>query len=383
MILSQEELIRYSRHIRLPQIGQAGQEKLKKSRVLIIGMGGLGSPVSLYLAAAGVGRLGLADFDKVELHNLQRQILHDSSSLQESKLESAQKRLNAINPEVELALHPEGVTLGNAVELISQYDLVVDGSDNFPTRYLVSDACFFAQRPLVYGSIFQFEGQASFFHPHDGGPCYRCLFPKMPEPGSVPNCEQAGVFGALCGIIGSLQSMEAIKHLAQIGESLKGRLLVWDTLNASSRTLKLKKDPHCPICSSAPQITELKAENYDFTCTPTHEQTTTETNMDNIPIEIDITTAQSLSEATFLDVREDFELDICKIDQALHIPMGQIGERHTNLPKEKPLVVFCHHGGRSLRVAQYLRSVGFDNATSMRGGVDGWALQCDPEMARY
>ncbi|MGE9296597.1 MAG: HesA/MoeB/ThiF family protein, partial [Puniceicoccales bacterium] len=311
MSLSPDQISRYSRHVRLPQVGLDGQEKLANAKVLIIGLGGLGSPASLYLAAAGVGTLGLADFDTVEPHNLQRQILHGDADAGRTKLDSGIDALSAINPHVTLNRHPEGITTDNAVELIAQYDIVVDGSDNFPTRYLVNDAAFLAKRPLVYGSIFQFEGQVSLFEPAAGGPCYRCLFPQMPEPGTVPNCEEAGVFGALCGVVGSFQAMEAIKRILGIGEGLLGRLLVVDALAQRQSTLKLKPDPDCPLCGAKPGITEIRPENYEWACDPAP------TPAEEVPMEISVQEAQqqlqSSTPPALLDVREDFEVAICQI----------------------------------------------------------------------
>ena len=380
--LSPEELSRYSRHIRLPQVGVAGQSKLSQARVLVIGMGGLGSPVSLYLAAGGVGTLGLADFDKVEEHNLQRQVLHTQAAVGHSKLDSAAERLRALNRGCQLELHRGGITLDNAVGLISQYDLVVDGSDNFPTRYLVNDACFFAKRPLVYGSIFQFEGQVSLFEPHAGGPCYRCLFPQIPEPGTVPNCEQAGVFGALCGIVGSHQAMEALKYLLGIGESLRGRLLVIDALNTRLRTLNLKKDPQCPLCGSSPAITDLQAGNYEFSC-ETDDQPQTEEDLMEIDIAATKSRLESADTPVLLDVREGFEREICQIDGSSHIPLGQLPQQYGALPEDREIIVYCHHGARSLRAAKFLRDRGYEKAVSMAGGIDQWAREIDTAMTRY
>lgn len=380
-MLSPEELSRYSRHIRLPEVGVAGQQRLRGARVLVIGMGGLGSPVSLYLAAAGVGTLGLADFDVVEAHNLQRQVLHTENAVGGPKLDSAAARLRALNSGCELELHPDGITLDNAIELIGQYDLVVDGSDNFPTRYLVNDAAFFARRPLIYGSIFQFEGQVSLFDPARGAPCYRCLFPRMPDPATVPNCEQAGVFGALCGIVGSLQAMEALKYLMGMGESLAGKLLVLDTLRARIRTIRLKKDARCPLCGEKPDISGLNPDNYVFSC-ETESPPTSETSM-----EIDIHQAKQQLDAAgnplLVDVREAFELEICALDNARHLPLGQLGELAETLPRDRDLIVFCHHGVRSLKAAQYLRARGFDRAVSMRGGIHQWAQEIDSSLAQY
>ncbi|MBK1859038.1 molybdopterin-synthase adenylyltransferase MoeB [Cerasicoccus arenae] len=381
MSLTPEEISRYSRHIRLPQVGLPGQEKLATARVLIIGLGGLGSPASLYLAAAGLGTLGLADFDVVEPHNLQRQILHGDTDSGRKKLDSGIESLRAINPKIELIRHPEGITVDNAVDLISQYDLVLDGSDNFPTRYLVNDAAFFAGKPLVYGSIFQFEGQVSIFEPCAGGPCYRCLFPQMPEPGTVPNCEEAGVFGALCGVVGSNQAMESIKRLINVGESLMGRLLVIDSLAQRHRTLKLKPDPQCPLCGHTPSITDIRPENYEWSCAAP------DTTSEEIPMEISVQEAhaqlQQAPPPLFLDVREDFEVAIAKIDGAIEIPLGELPLRWEALDAKAPLLVYCHHGMRSLRATEFLRSKGLDGAVSIRGGIDAWSREINPELARY
>ncbi|WP_269538714.1 molybdopterin-synthase adenylyltransferase MoeB [Cerasicoccus fimbriatus] len=381
MSLTPEQISRYSRHVRLPQVGLEGQEKLAKARVLIVGLGGLGSPASLYLAAAGIGTLGLAEFDAVEPHNLQRQILHGDADSGRSKLESGMESLRAINPGIQLIPHPEGVQADNAVDLFSQYDVIVDGTDNFPTRYLNNDAAFFAGKPLVYGSVFQFEGQVSLFEPRAGGPCYRCLFPQMPEPGTVPNCEEAGVFGALCGVIGSYQAMEAIKRIVGIGESLQGRLLVVDSLAQRHRTLKLKPDPQCPLCGEAPAITEIKADTYEWSCAEP------ETPAEESPMEVTVQDAHSLLQhenpPALLDVREDFEVAICKIDGARVIPLGELPERYTELDAKQPLLVYCHHGMRSLKAAHFLRSKGVETATSIAGGIDAWAREIEPGIARY
>ncbi|WOO41453.1 molybdopterin-synthase adenylyltransferase MoeB [Rubellicoccus peritrichatus] len=382
-MLNPEELARYSRHLRLSEIGTEEQEKLKNAKVLLIGMGGLGSPASLYLAAAGVGTLGLADFDKVELHNLQRQVIHTEAWLNKPKIDSASEQLLAMNGSLNLRHHPEGVTVENAVSLFSEYDVIVDGTDNFPTRYLNNDAAYFAGKPLVYGSVFQFEGQVSVFHPTGGGPCYRCLFPEMPEPGSVPNCDQAGVVGALCGIIGSFQAMEAMKLLMGIGESLMGKLLVIDTLGTRQRQIALKRDPACPLCGSNPKITDIRAENYAFTCEP--EQTMEQNN--EIPMEVSVDEAyafrQNNPDTIFLDVREDFEIAICMISGARHIPMSQLGERFKEVPSDEPVLVYCHHGMRSLNVTEALRARGFSQVQSVLGGIDAWAAKFDSNMARY
>lgn len=386
--LSSSELARYSRHILLDEIGVAGQEKLKNAKVLVVGAGGLGSPVALYLAAAGVGTIGIADFDMVELHNLQRQILHGTSDVDQPKIESAQRTLSEINSHVNIVLHEQGVQPDNAVELFAQYDVIVDGTDNFSTRYLNNDAAYFAGKPLVYGSIFKFEGQASFFDATNGGPCYRCLFPEPPPPGTVPNCGEAGVMGALCGIVGSIQAMEAIKKITGIGDSLSGRLLFIDTLSMGFRSINLKRDPACPLCSEHAHIKSIETETYVETCeTKTSTNPSENTNiMSNAPIEITVNQTRELienSDAILVDVREGFERDICNIDASVHIPMNDIPNRLAELPKDKQILVHCHHGGRSMQVVNFLRQNGFENSTNVGGGIDSWAVEIENEMQRY
>lgn len=377
---SAHERARYHRQIILPGHGEAGQQRLKNARVLLVGAGGLGSPAALYLAAAGVGTLGLCDNDTVAIHNLQRQIIHDTAGEGIAKTRSAQARLQALNPLVQLNLHETGIHLDNAMELLKQYDLVVDGSDNFPTRYLVSDAACLAGVPYVYGSIFQYEGQVSLFHPRQSGPSYRCLFPHIPEPGSVPSCSEAGVFGALCGLIGSLQAMEAIKHITEIGESLIGRLLCVDALTMRFRTLNIKPDPQSPLLGNKPSITSLRAENYQWQCDAPSS------NTDTLPLECSLEAAHTQlthkPPPFLLDVREPEEWAICKLEGAHLIPLGQIAERAASLPKDQQIIVYCHHGMRSLNAARRLQAAGFQ-ATSMQGGIDAWAKTYAPEMTRY
>ncbi|MBE2214051.1 MAG: molybdopterin-synthase adenylyltransferase MoeB [Opitutaceae bacterium] len=389
--LSSEETARYSRHIILPEIGLEGQERLKASRVLVLGAGGLGSPVALYLAAAGVGTIGLADFDKVEAHNLQRQILHGTSDVGTPKTASGRRRLSEINPHVGVVEHVDGVRPENAVELFAAYDLVVDGTDNFPTRYLNTDAAFLARRPLVYGSIFKFEGQVTVFDPHAGTPCYRCLFPEPPPPGSVPNCGEAGVLGALCGVVGSIQAMEAIKRLAGVPGGLDGRLLVIDALGMQFRTLKLRKDPDCPLCGARAAIRAIDPARYAEGCAPINHAvgvgaTGPAPAEVNVPFEIDVAEAARLAgsgAARILDVREPFELQICRVAGSAHIPMAQVPRNLDQIPRDAHVLVLCHHGGRSARVTQFLRQNGYDKVSNIAGGVDAWARQIEPGMQRY
>jgi sulfur-carrier protein adenylyltransferase/sulfurtransferase len=385
-----DELSRYSRQIILPQLGVEGQERLRRARVLLLGMGGLGSPAGLYLAAGGVGTLGLADFDTVAAHNLQRQILHDEAMVGRSKLESAAARLRALNPGVRLVLHPEGVTPANAVELFRAHDVIVDGTDNFPTRYLNNDAAFFARRPLVYGSVFQFEGQVTVFDPASGGPCYRCLFPSMPEPGAVPNCEEAGVLGALCGLVGSWQAMETIKLLTGAGEPLRGRLQIIDALAGQVRSVRLKADPACPLCGKSPRIDQIDPENYAWRCAaPVDEPpgTPAEAEVPPSPEPFELSVREAAAElekgALLLDVREDYEYAIARVPGSRHIPMGRVPESLEALPREARLLCLCHHGHRSLRVAHYLSQAGFSRVANVTGGIEAWARELDPGMRRY
>lgn len=378
------QIARYSRHILLPEVGMEGQEKLLRARVLVVGAGGLGSPAALYLGAAGVGTLGIADFDRVEEHNLQRQILHDAAAVGQPKAESARQRLLSLNPDLEIELHPEGIQPQNAEQIFSRYDLIVDGSDNFGTRYLNNDAAFFAGKPLVYGSIFRFEGQVSVFDPGRGGPCYRCLFPKPPEPGTVPNCAEAGVFGALCGVIGSMQAMETIKYILGAGEPLRGKLLVVDALTMVARSLSIKADANCPLCGTSPGIRKIEPASYNVSChaDPDNDGMDSEEH----PLEIDVAETQRLlkdGDAVLVDVREPFEVAICRIPNSTLIPMAEIPERLGELPQDKRLLVHCHHGGRSLQVTRFLRQRGFPGASNVAGGIDAWASQLDPSMQRY
>jgi sulfur-carrier protein adenylyltransferase/sulfurtransferase len=390
-IFTPEELARYSRQLILPGLGRAGQAKLREARVLLIGLGGLGSPAALYLAAAGVGTLGLAEHDRVEPSNLHRQILHDTAAVGTTKLASARARLTALNPHVVLREHPEGLTAAGALALFSSYDIIVDGADNFPTRYLASDAAVRASRPLVHGSIFQYEGQVTVLDAAHGGPCYRCLFPAMPAPGTVPNCAEAGVFGALCGIIGSLMAMEALKLILGEGETLCGRLLVFDALAATPRVVRVKRDPHCPCCGAAPdsRIARLDPGLYQSACETAPPAPTMATLPDllNPPMEIDVPTAHawlaSANAPLLLDVREPFEVEICRIPGSVTIPLGEVPDRLADLPRDRAIVIHCHHGGRSLQAAKFLRAKGFLRTTSMLGGIAGWAEKFDPGMGRY
>jgi adenylyltransferase/sulfurtransferase len=358
--------LRYARQIRLPEFGEAGQRKLAEARVLLIGLGGLGSPSAMYLAAAGVGTLGLVDYDLVDATNLHRQVIHGTPDVGRSKLASAADRLAAINPEVTLELHDEAFDASNARRLVDAYDIVLDGTDNFPTRYLVNDACVMTGTPNVYGSIFRFEGQASVFAYGDG-PCYRCLHPEPPPAGLIPNCAEAGVIGVLPGIIGTIQATEAIKVLTGIGEPLVGRLLLYDALRMKMRDITLSRDPECPVCGDAPTITELVA--YDQVCEVQDEQRNTMK---------DVMTVDELKQwrdsghpHMLLDVREPFEHASARIDGAVLIPMGHVLDKLDALPKDRPIVVQCQSGGRSAQVTAALRAKGFD-AANLTGGIIAW-----------
>lgn len=386
--LTTAALRRYSRQILLPEIGVAGQAKLAAARVLVIGAGGLGSPVALYLAAAGVGTLGIADLDVVEEHNLHRQLLHGDADVGQPKVTSATDRLRALNPQIVVRPHPGGITAQNAVGLFGEYDIVVDGTDNFAARYLNNDAAFFARRPLVHGSIFKFEGQVSVFDPAAGAPCYRCLFPEPPAPGSVPACGEAGVLGPLCGVIGSIQAMEAIKLITGFAAPLRGRLLTYHALNHSTQILTVPRNPDCPLCGEHPSLTSIDAGSHGSTCISTPSPQTAPMNESDFPLEISVQTARDLlardaDRTLLLDVREPFELEICRIDRASHVPMRRIPEALAELPRDRHLLVLCHHGGRSRRVTEYLRAQGFTAVSNVSGGIDAWAGEIDPGMARY
>jgi molybdopterin/thiamine biosynthesis adenylyltransferase/rhodanese-related sulfurtransferase len=332
-----------------------------------------------------VGTLGIADFDRVEPHNLQRQLLHDDAAVGQPKVESAARRLRATNPFIAVVTHDAGVTAENARALFAGYDVIVDGTDNFGSRYLNNDAAFFAGKPLVYGSVFKFEGQVAVFDPARGGPCYRCLFPAPPAAGSVPGCGEAGVLGALCGVIGSLQALEAIKLITGIGEPLRGRLLTYDALAQRFHTLALPRDPQCPLCGENPSLRDLDPRRYAaIVCAPTP----TIMNDSDHPLEITVTEAKRLLDESpcgvlLIDVREPHETEIVRIKGAELIPMRQIPERLHDLPRDEHLLIMCHHGGRSMRVTEFLRSRGLTAVTNVAGGIDAWAEQIDPSLARY
>ena len=376
MRLSVEELQRYSRHLIMPEVTSEGQNRLKAARVLCIGAGGLGSPAALYLAAAGVGTLGIVDFDDVDLSNLQRQILHGTKDIGRGKLESARDRLRDINPQIETELHKCRFSSENASQLVAKYDVVVDGSDNFPTRYLSNDVCVFAHKPNVYGSVFRFEGQTTVFAPHLGGPCYRCLFPEPPPPDSVPNCAQAGVLGVLPGIIGMLQAIETLKLIFGIGESLVGRLLHFDALKVKFRELNLRRDPQCPVCGENPTI--FSPIDYEQFCGASDEGAIPEMSPHELKRKMDAGEPFEL-----IDVREPFEYEIARIGGATLIPLGEIFERLDDLSGEQPIVVHCHSGKRSAQAVGLLQQHGFTKVYNLEGGIDAWSDQIDPNVPKY
>lgn len=378
MPLSAADRDRYARHLSLPQVGAAGQEKLRDASVLIVGLGGLGSPAALYLAAAGVGRLGLLDHDVVAVHNLQRQILHDTPSVGRAKTDSARERLEGLNPAVRFDTWNVALTRDNARGIVADYDVVLDGTDSFTTRYLLNDACVLERRPLVQASVHRFEGQLSVFATADG-PCYRCLHPEPPPAGSVPNCAEGGVLGVLPGLLGTLQATEAIKLIVGIGEPLVGRLLAVDALAMRFEQVHLDRDPACTWCALRTEQELLK--NYAAFC---GEEAVAPPSAD----EREITPSEAASrllrgEIVLLDVREDWELATVAVAGALQVAMGMIPVRQATLPRDRPIAVLCHHGMRSTMVADYLRAAGHQRVFNVSGGIDRWSLEVDPALPRY
>ncbi len=382
--LSQSELRRYQRHLTLPEVGVEGQKKLKKSSVLLIGAGGLGSPLALYLAAAGVGRIGIVDFDTVDESNLQRQILHGTRDIGRPKLESARDRLTDINPNVKLELHETRFSSENALELVRAYDVVADGTDNFPTRYLVNDACILTGTPNVYASIYQFEGQASVFGAEDG-PCYRCLYAEPPPPGLVPSCAEGGVLGVLPGLMGTLQATEVIKLLLGIGDPLIGRLLLFDALEMSFRTLTIRKNPDCPICGEHPTITKLI--DYEEFCGIPSAAGNQDAH-DSVP-EVTVQYLKSLRDAGvapfILDVRKPFENEIATMGADQLIPHDELEFRISELrvDRDADIIVHCRSGVRSAKAVHVLQAAGFDRAVNLAGGILAWSREIDPTVPEY
>jgi adenylyltransferase/sulfurtransferase len=380
--LTNDEVKRYSRHLIMPEVGVDGQRKLKAAKVLCIGAGGLGSPVAMYLAAAGVGTIGIVDFDVVDFSNLQRQILHGTPDVGRSKLASAKDRLNAINPNVDVRTHDAALSSKNAMQIFEPYDVIVDGTDNFPTRYLVNDACVLLGKPNAYGSIFRFEGQASVFATKDG-PCYRCLYPEPPPPGLVPSCAEGGVLGVLPGIIGVIQATETVKLIMGIGEPLIGRFLIYDALRMRFRELKLRKDPDCPVCGTHPTVKQLI--DYEQFCgvVPAKPESTIVNNATEITA---LELKQRLDRGdklTIIDVREPNEYQINRIAGSILIPLGDIPKRVNELDPSAELIMQCKSGARSGRAADFLRSVGFKHVLNLKGGILDWIDKVDPSQPKY
>jgi adenylyltransferase/sulfurtransferase len=378
--LTRDEIRRYSRHLIIPDVGMDGQKRLKNAKVLAIGAGGLGSPTLMYLAAAGVGTLGIVDFDVVDETNLQRQIIHGQSDIGRAKAQSAKETIEEINPYVTVRLHEERLDSSNALDIVAQYDLIVDGTDNFATRYLVNDACVLSGKPYVWGSIYRFDGQASVFWA-EHGPCYRCLYPEPPPPGMVPSCAEGGVLGVLCGTIGSVQTTEAIKVLTGIGDPLVGTLLIYDALAMEFRTVRARKDPECPLCGKNPTITGLI--DYEEFCgtvsTAAEEAAATST----------ITAAELKAmqdngdDLLLVDVREPGEYEIVRIPGSVLIPKGDLPAHLAELPQDRPVIVYCKTGVRSAEALALLKGAGFASAKHVQGGVTAWAHQVDPSLPTY
>lgn len=389
MGLTNDQIKRYSRHLIMPEVGVEGQEKLAAASVLCIGAGGLGSPLALYLAAAGVGHLGILDFDVVDFSNLQRQIIHGEDTIGELKVESAKDRIHKLNSDIKVTTYNEMITSANAMEIMTDYDIIVDGTDNFATRYLVNDSCVLLGKPNVYGSIFRFEGQVSVFDAQHG-PCYRCLYPEPPPPGLVPSCAEGGVLGILPGVIGTLQAAETVKLILGKGTPLIGRLLFLDVLEMQPREMKLRKDPNCPICGHNATIKELI--DYEAFCgigrgELGQEETTNVNEPTDDALEISVEQYKDIKDngnnVVLLDVREYHEYDIANIEDSVLIPLGELPDRMDELNPEDEIVIHCHHGSRSMRATQFLKDQGFKNVKNLAGGIDEWAEKFDPNMPRY
>ena len=382
MQLSNDEIRRYSRHLILPEVGLSGQKKICSTSVLCIGAGGLGSPIAMYLAAAGIGKLGIVDFDTVDFSNLQRQILHTDADVGRPKSQSAKETINGINPGVQVVIHNTRLTSENAIETIKNYDIVVDGTDNFPTRYLTNDACVLLNKPNVYRSIFRFEGQASVFAPHLGGPCYRCLYPEPPPPGMVPSCAEGGVLGVLPGIIGCIQATEILKLALGKGSSLLGRLLLFNALDMTFRELKLRRDTQCPLCGDQPTITQLI--DYEMFCGITPEPETTAQNPDEVTVhDLKKALADPKLGIKVIDVREPDEYQIARIDGVPLVPLSTLAQRFTELDPNQQYYIHCKSGVRSMKALKFLREQGFKYLKSVKGGITAWADEIDHNVPKY
>jgi molybdopterin/thiamine biosynthesis adenylyltransferase/rhodanese-related sulfurtransferase len=380
--LTAEELGRYARHITLPEVGLEGQRKLKAARVLCVGTGGLGSPLAFYLAAAGIGTLGLVDFDVVDASNLQRQIIHSTRDIGRKKLDSAAEKLTALNPALNVVKHETMLSSANAMEILKDYDIVADGTDNFPTRYLVNDACVLLGKPNVYGSIFRFEGQASVFAA-ENGPCYRCLYPEPPPPGLVPSCAEGGVLGILPGLVGVIQATEAIKLILGRGDALIGRLLLVDALGMRFRELKLRKNPECPVCGEHPTVTQLiDYQQFCGIAPPTSEEKAVKNGIPQISVQELKQRIDAGDNIFVLDVREPYEYQIANLGGTL-IPMNDVPRRLDEIDRNREIVVHCLVGGRSQRVAEFLKQNGYERVSNLTGGIKAWSEQIDPSMPKY
>ncbi|MGA2535345.1 MAG: molybdopterin-synthase adenylyltransferase MoeB [Terracidiphilus sp.] len=384
--LTTDDLSRYSRHLILPEVGMEGQRRLKAARVLCVGTGGLGSPLALYLTAAGIGTLGLVDFDVVDSSNLQRQIIHSTKDIGRKKIDSAEEKLTALNPAIKIVKHETMLTSANALDIIKDYDIVADGTDNFPTRYLVNDACVLLGKPNVYGSIFRFEGQASVFAT-EAGPCYRCLYPEPPPPGLVPSCAEGGVLGILPGLVGVIQATEAIKLILGKGDSLVGRLLLVDALNMRFRELKLRKNPECPVCGDNPTVTALI--DYDHFCgiipevpAATKEGMVVKNGIPQLTVKELKARRDAGKEVFLLDVREPYEFQIAQIGGTL-IPQNDVPQRLAEIPRDREIVVQCRSGARSQRIAEFLKQSGYTDVVNLAGGILAWSDEIDPRIQKY
>jgi adenylyltransferase/sulfurtransferase len=378
--LSNDEIARYSRHLIMPEVALDGQKKLKAAKVLTVGTGGLGSPLALYLAAAGIGTIGIVDFDVVDESNLQRQIIHGTSDVGRPKVESARDKIKDINPNVEVRVHEEALTSENALEIFADYDVIVDGTDNFPTRYLVNDACVLLGKPNVYGSIFRFEGQASVFWAEEG-PCYRCLYPEPPPPGLVPSCAEGGVLGILPGAIGVVQATEAVKLILGIGEPLIGRLMLYDALGMSFREMKLRKDPGCPICGENPTVTEL-IDYEEFCGIPQANAVAQENGVPEITVKELKQKMEAGEDINVLDVRESHEYEVANIGVKL-VPLGELPRRLAEFDQNENFAIHCKTGGRSAKAVKLLQDAGFGNVYNVKGGITAWSEEIDPSVPKY
>src|SRR5580765_644399 len=382
MQLNNDEIRRYSRHLILPEVGLSGQKKIRGTSVLCIGAGGLGSPIAMYLAAAGIGKLGILDFDVVDFSNLQRQIIHGTDDVNRPKTESAKETIASINPNCEVVIHNVRISSDNALDLIGQYDIVVDGTDNFPTRYLTNDACVLLKKANAYGSIFRFEGQASVFAPHLGGPCYRCLYPEPPPPGMVPSCAEGGVLGVLPGIVGCIQATEILKLALGKGSSLVGRLLLFNALDMKFRELKLRRDTQCALCGENPTITKLI--DYEMFCGITPEPETAAQNPDEVTVhDMKKALADPKLGIKVIDVREPDEYEIAHIDGVPLVPLSTLSQRFTELDPNQQYYIHCKSGIRSMKALTFLREQGFKYLKNVKGGITAWADEIDPNVPKY